>query len=115
MMIEKTILDYLSEKLSCPVVMERNGHTAPFVLLEKTGSGRTDRINSATIAVQSYGESLYKTAELNEQVKTELNHITEELDAVSRCALNSDYNFTDTDTKEYRYQALFDFKYLMED
>lgn len=114
MMIEKIILDYLSERLSCPVVMERDNNSAPFVLLEKTGSGRTDRINSATIAVQSYGESLYKTAELNEQVKTILENITE-LDTVTRCALNSDYNFTDTETKDYRYQALFDFKYIMED
>ena len=29
--------------------------------------------------------------------------------------LNSDYNFTDTETKEYRYQAVFDINYYQED
>lgn len=113
-MIEKIVLDYLSEKLSCPVVMERDGETAPFVLLSKTGGSRENRINSASIAVQSYGETLYKTAELNEIVK-ELMEDMPELDLVSRCSLNSDYNFTDPTTKEYRYQALYDITYLMEE
>jgi len=27
---------------------------------------------------------------------------------VCKCSLNSDYNFTDTATKKYRYQAVFD-------
>ena len=31
-----------------------------------------------------------------------------DLDEVSACRLNSDYNFTDTTTKHYRYQAVFD-------
>lgn len=108
-MIEKTILDYMTNKLSCPVVMERDGQTAPFVLIEKTGGGREDRINLASMAFQSYGASLYEAAELNEQVKTIMDDI--ELDTVS-ASLNSDYNFTDTSTKEYRYQALFDIRYI---
>ena len=34
-----------------------------------------------------------------------------DLDAVSASRLNSDYNFTDTAMKRYRYQAVFDFTY----
>ena len=34
-----------------------------------------------------------------------------ELPDVSRSALNSDYNYTDTDTKTYRYQAVYDLTY----
>ena len=30
---------------------------------------------------------------------------------VFRCELNGDYNFTDTETKRYRYQAVFDLTY----
>ena len=30
------------------------------------------------------------------------------LNSISKIKLNSDYNFTDTETKEYRYQAVFD-------
>lgn len=112
-MIEKTILDYLSEELSCPVVMERDGNTAPFVLISKTGGGRENRINSAMITIKSYGKTLYKAAELNEQVKAKVDEMNE-LGMLS-ASLNSDYNFTEIGTKDYRYQALFDVKYLMEE
>ena len=30
---------------------------------------------------------------------------------VASCRLNSDYNFTDTTKKQYRYQAVFDIVY----
>ena len=33
------------------------------------------------------------------------------LDDISKVSLNSDYNFTDPDTKRYRYQAIFNIWY----
>jgi len=108
-MIEKTILDYLSDCLpDVPVYMEVPAdRPAVFVVIEKTGSSRINHIDSATIAVQSYGATLYDAAALNERVKTAmLDSIT--LDSISRAALNSDYNYTDTASKHYRYQAVFD-------
>ena len=33
------------------------------------------------------------------------------LDDVISCKLNSDYNYTDEETKRYRYQAVFDIRY----
>ena len=113
-MIEKVILDYLSANLSCPVVMERDGEIAPLVLIQKTGSGRENRINSAMIVVQSYGETLYKAAELNSRIINIMSKMVE-LDGIYKSSLNSDYNFTNPETKEYRYQALFDINYLMEE
>ena len=112
-MIEKTILDYLSEKLDCPVIMERDGETAPFVLIQKTGSDRENRINSATIALQSYSDTLYNAALLNENVISAISDMVE-LDTIFKVNLNSDYEFTNRETKEYRYQALFDIRYSME-
>lgn len=108
-MIEKTILDYLSARLpDVPVKMEvPTNRPAVFIVIEKTGSSRVNHIDSATIAVQSYAESLYDAAALNEQVKAAMfDAIT--LDSISRAALNSDYNYTDTASKHYRYQAVFD-------
>jgi len=35
-----------------------------------------------------------------------------ELDSISSCGLNSDYNYTDTATRRYRYQALFNIVYF---
>lgn len=50
---------------------------------------------------------MYLAAELNEKVKSAMDEIVE-LDEVTRCELNSDYNYTDTSRKKYRYQAVFD-------
>lgn len=111
-MIEKTILDFLSERLSVPCYLAVP--EAPpdlFVVLEKTGSGEKDGLFSATLAVQSYGprreSGLYDAATLNEQVKTILPDAAA-LPSVSRCELNTDYNFPDATRKRPRYQAVFD-------
>lgn len=107
-MIEKVILDYLEEKLSAMVKMEEEAKMPDrYVIIEKTGSGENNFIKRATVAVQSYGESLYSASELNEAVKNAMKSITE-LDTISKCELNSDYNYTDTKRKKYRYQAVFD-------
>ena len=110
-MIETIVLNYLADNLSVPVFMEEPEEWCrEYVLIEKVGSSENDRIQSATVAVQSYAESLYKSAVLNDTVKRAMRDIVV-LDSVSRCRLNSDYNFTDTETKRYRYQAVFDLTY----
>ena len=76
-------------------------------MVEKTGSGQTNHIKRATLAVQSYSSSLYQAASLNERVKEAMEKIIE-MDDISKCELNSDYNYTDTARKKYRYQAVFD-------
>lgn len=115
-MIEKNVRAYLSEVLSpIPVLMERAEEpTEKYVLIEKTGAGRENMIDNATIAIQSYAESLFDAATLNESVKTAM--LGDDTNAgfngtVFSCTLNSDYNFTDTTEKKYRYQAIFDIYY----
>lgn len=56
---------------------------------------------------------MYDAARLNERVKAAMDSAAE-LDAVSASRLNSDYNFTDTTTKRYRYQAVYDLVYFDE-
>lgn len=107
MVIEKTILDYLTDALSVPVYMEEpTPLETDYVILEKTGSSDINKIPSATIAIQSYGGSLLDAATLNETVKAVMENIIT-LDSISAVRLNSDYNFTDTTTKRYRYQAIY--------
>ncbi|MBQ0112971.1 MAG: hypothetical protein KBT03_07565 [Bacteroidales bacterium] len=106
-MIEKVVLDYLESKLQVGCYMEvPNSNEPTFIVIEKVGSTDEDGIWGATIAVQSYASTLYRAASLNEQVKEAMQDITT-LDEVSNCELNSDYNFTDTQSKQYRYQAVF--------
>ena len=107
-MIEKIVLDYLHTTLAMPVYMEvPENPPDTFVLVEKTGSSRANRINRATLAVQSWADSLLEACRLHEQVKLAMDDFPG-LDEISACRLNSDYNFTDPTTKHYRYQAVFD-------
>ena len=81
-----------------------------YILLEKTGGSEVDHIKHATLAVQSFSDTLYSTAKLNEEMKEAMKRITER-DGVCMCELNSDYNYTDTKRKKYRYQAVFNIAY----
>ena len=107
-MIEKTILDYLNSQLTVPVYMERpENDTGEYVVIEKTSSERTNYLNRATIACQSFGNTLFRAAEITEAVKGAMDEVIS-LPEISRSALNSDYNYTDTSKKRYRYQAVYD-------
>ena len=81
------------------------------MLIEKTGSARRNYIDMATVALQSYAESMFEAAALNERVKQVMYDIIA-LPMISKAELNSDYNFTDTAKKEYRYQAVYDITYF---
>lgn len=110
-MIEKVILDYLNGTLSVPVHMEApENKPEKYVILEKTGSGNDDFIENATFAIKSHAATLEEAAELNEAVKSAMDNIIV-LNQISKCKLNSDYNFTDTSKKGYRYQAVYDVFY----
>ena len=107
-MVETIILNHLSDRLAVRVCMEIPAENPPrFVLIEKVGGGERDLIQTATLAIQSYAESMYQAAALIEQVKTAMRDAVT-LDSISRCEINSDYNYTDTTKKKYRYQAVFD-------
>ena len=82
-----------------------------YVIFEKTSSGKRDYANSATFAFQSYAPTLYSAAILNEEDKAAVESMVE-LNEISGIHLNGDYNFTNTETKEYRYQAVFDINYF---
>ena len=107
-MIERIMIDYLNNVLVPPVYMERpENPPREDVIIQKTGSSKHNQICSATMAFQSYSESLYEAALLNEDVKAAVeNAVT--LPEICSTKLNSDYNFTNTAMKQYRYQAVFD-------
>lgn len=112
-MIELIVKEHLEQNiLNVPVVFEQP-ETKPnqFILIDKTGSGRENYINEATLAIQSYGKTLNDALLLNEQVKSVMFDLIQN-NKVSRCALDTDYNFTDETTKSYRYQAVFDITYF---
>jgi hypothetical protein len=106
--IEKTVLRWLETKLSVPAYLAMPEKPPPrFAFLEKIGSGRSNHVNRATFAVQSYGENLLDAMNLNEEVKDAMDSLTE-LSEVTASRLNSDYPFHDEERKRYRYQAVYD-------
>lgn len=110
-MIEPTIIAYLSEQLDVPVFgMVPPDPPATMVTVEKTGGSRANLIDTATIAVQSWATSIEEAAQLNDQVKAVMA-ASVELDTISSCDLEADYNYTDNVRKRPRYQALFDIVY----
>lgn len=58
------------------------------------------------LAVQSYAPTLLSAAQLDDRV-IEAMLALPDLDRVAACRLERDYNFTDTETNKYRYQAVF--------
>lgn len=107
-MIEVIVQEYLTTHLSVPVFTDRQS-TMPekYVIFEKTGGTKRNHLASATLAFQSYAGSKYEAALLNEELKSVVEDLLT-LDSISKVKLNSDYDFTDTETKKYRYQAVFD-------
>lgn len=107
-MIEIIVFNYLRSNLSVPVYVEKPTQKPQrYIVIDKIGGSKENHLKSSTIAFQSYAESKYQAAFLNEQVKEAVENMIV-LDEITSVSLNSDYNFTDTTTKEYRYQAVFD-------
>lgn len=107
-MIELVVLNYLKSELTDITVTAeiRQGMGDTFVSIEKTGGGMNDKLFSSTFAVQSWAGSLYDAMSLNERVKEAMLELPS-VKEVTKCSLNSDYNYTDTATKHPRYQAVF--------
>lgn len=105
-MIEKILLDYLDENLDEFVGMEAPEQLSGYVLIDKTGSSRNNHIITSTFAIQSYGETLYDAMLLNEKVTQAMDGFIE-LNQITRVELETDYNFTNTETKQYRWQAVY--------
>lgn len=114
-MIETIVLEYLNQALDVPAYMERPERPPEqYVLLERTSGSQRNKICSATLAMQSIAPTLYQAARLNEIVKAAMEQATI-LPTISSAKLDTDYNFTDTTTREYRYQAVYDLTYYREE
>lgn len=112
-LIEAAVIAHLMSTLETQHVYAERPANPPeeYYVIERTSSGETNRIQTATIAIQSIGGSLLRAAEMNKAVLQAMPLIVQTTD-VSCCRLNSAYNYTDTETRQYRYQAVFDLYYM---
>lgn len=78
-----------------------------FYVFEITGSSSIDHINSSTIAIRSHAQSLKRAADLAYDVDNAMMYALGRLDHICGVRRNSIFNFTDQDTRTYRYQAVY--------
>lgn len=123
-MIAVKLLDYLDAHLNETLTSEEVeevfvGMEAPeqltnYVIIDQTRSSRTNHIVTTTFAIQSYGASLYEAMLLNERVKAVMKGFYGQ-DYIVNVRLQTDYNFTDTETKQYRWQAVYEITHYEEE
>lgn len=117
-MIEQTVQKFLSTALDVPVLLEvpeGPDITDRFVIIEKIAGGRRNYLRTASFAVQSYSlTSMYDAAILDEQVRDVMDDMAAMLPNIGACRMASNYNFTNTSTKRYRYQCTYDITYVEE-
>ena len=111
MIIEQRVRDYLAANTGKTVVLEYPERPeASFILAARTGG---IALYGEGCPPYKFAAALADAAELNETVKKVMSRFAAETN-ISACRLNSDYEFTDTSKKRYRYQAVYEI-YYMED
>lgn len=119
----ESIINYLIS-MNLPGIRERVYAETPvdkpddepdeYLIVEQTGSGDENHIENKMVVVQTISRDrnngLSKVMAINENVIAAMKKMPEYAD-VFRCHLNTDYNFTDTSSKKYRWQAVFDITY----
>lgn len=113
-LIEATVIGFLSSQLYTNDVYAERPIDLPaeYYIVEKTAAGEENHIQKATVAVQSISSvSLLNAATMSKAAEKAMKSITS-IAGIGKCQLNSAYNFTNPETREYRYQAIFDLYYV---
>lgn len=112
MIIEETVIAHLSAALSVPVYAEEpENPPESFVRLEKTGEARQNHIRAATLALQSFAPTLYGASELSGEVERAMDALPDASMDVYGSHFRGSYNFTDPQSRRYRYQAVYEVTY----
>ena len=112
-LIESAVIGHLCTELNTVNVFAERPKDPPaaYWLIEKTAAQEENHILQATIAVQSISSnSLLEAAQLSNVAEEAMRRLIL-LENVGSSKLNSAYNYTDPETREYRYQAVFDINY----
>ena len=106
-MIEKTIANYLSANAAYPwkAMCPKTVSVDKYGLFEKTNS-QGHHLFTSVFAFQSFAPTLQEAIEVSDDLKETIFEMVE-LDDVVSVKLQNEYNFTDTATKQPRYQAVF--------
>lgn len=110
MNIEITVIEYLGTALpDIPTYGEvpSSPTSGEFFVIDKIGTDTVNGLCTTTLAIQSYAGSKARASALNDILIEAMDGLND-LDGVADCELDTDYNFTNTAKKQYRYQAVFE-------
>lgn len=111
-MIEVDVIKYLSAALKVSVTAEKPiEKPTEYVVIETIDSGRINYIDSVTISIMSYSNTLLKASKLDAKVRGAMYDIIS-LDNVSSCKLGGGSQAIDKQTKEYAYESIFNIVYM---
>jgi hypothetical protein len=112
-MIETVVYEFMRSSLDVPVYMEipKTNEAEQYVVIERVGLRVANHVYTASIAFQSYAGRMADAAALDETVRHTVEAMAE-LPDIGGVHLESNYNFTDTSTKQYRYQCIFGVTYV---
>ena len=114
--IEVTVYKYLKDWLSIngqdtKVYTEYPSNPpASFFVVDLIGTSGSVFVYDTTVAIQAWSASKLGAATMMEQIKRAMVDIISQ-DRIIRCDLQSMYPFPDMDSKQYRYQAVFELKH----
>lgn len=112
-MIEQTVIDYLSGVLDVPIGAQvPPGPPVSYCTVEKRGSGESDKLLAALIAVVSKAPSKWEAMSLSKQVRAAMKAFRDTETNVFSARYTTEYDSTNEKTKEYRYTAVFRVTYL---
>lgn len=106
-MIETLLYNFINQRASVNWHMLRP-ETEPtrYGLFEKTGATKSEHITTSTFAFQSYAPTLLEAAQISEELRGIVESSVSE-DEICKVTLTGEYNFTNPQTKQPRYQAVF--------
>lgn len=112
-MIEIDIKRFLEDKITdVPVFVGEKPKDKPieYVVIQTIAGYRQNEIDSITLNFESYSDSMLKTAQLNERVKSAMLDSIE-LNNISSARYSGGGQNIDTATKTYCYESVFNFYY----
>lgn len=111
MLIEKTIRDYLLNKIqNVPIEVQEPTDKTKYIVFRVVDRAEVDLINAVTVEFYSYGKSKLEAAALDEELRAAMKDIVE-LDSIFSSKLSGGNDDYDTDLNKYRYRSYFNLSY----
>lgn len=110
-MILELVKKYLEENMNIPVHMEIPADPPKkYLTIQKLDGGKTNQVKAITLSIEAYDESKYKASMLSDKVEEQMESLGES-DKVFSCKLGGGGDDTDSISKKYRFETIWNIYY----